>query len=177
MYKRTLLPVMVTVTIILIMIAAITYTNEQMKGVVLNNELLAKQEMISNVLPDGEEFSLYTQETVTGINDCYIETRGFGMVTESVVSAENIEFTILVGINQNGVVSGIDIIGDEFDGSFYKGIINDEYLLGYLGVQELTEESIEDDSRFEQKKDAMEISESIYQTVKVALKQYGEIYE
>ena len=177
MKKNKVLGIAIIILIMILMIVSIKFTDYKLQNVFLKNEAIARKNIAIETLPNAKELVSYSQELLIGVSNCYIETKGLGMVTETNVSAQNIKIDIFVGVNHKGYISGVIVTGDEFENTFVEDLIDDEYLSAYIGVNEITEESIKQDARFEYQKSTDEIAESIYQTVKLALRQYGEIYE
>ncbi len=159
------------------MVVGIVFLNDKLQPIFIANESEEEINEVIKLLPEAEEFSPYTGEILPGISSCYIETTGLGMVTISTIEIDNIPLEIYIGINQDGYITGVEIEGDDFDTSALAGVISDEYLTTYIGIEELSENSVQDDGRFDAKPEALELSESVYGIAKLALEQYGEIYE
>ncbi len=177
MRKNSIISFIVVFVVGALMVVGIVFLNGKLQPIFVANEIEAEINSAIELLPEGEELSPYTGDMLIGINSCYIETTGLGMVTISSVNIDNNDYEILVGINQDGFITGVKIQGEEFEGSTLSDVITDEYLTSYIGIEELPESSIKDDGRFEDKLEAIEVSESIYGVAKQALVQYGEIYE
>ncbi len=177
MWRNSFTSIGTVILIVLLMVILMFFSNQRLQPIFVENEEETRLEFAATALPSGEDFSSYIGEPIVGINHCYIETNGFGMIAESAISVTNQELTVFVGINQEGYIAGVKIYGENFKNSILSDIIDEEYLAKYIGVNEINENSIENDVRFPAREEALELSESIYQTAKLALSQYGEIYE
>ncbi len=174
---NTIISVLILICLTGSLVFATYSINESLKPKYTENEIALFSDIASELLPDSGNFVPYARESLVGINKCYISENGTGMVTLSNIISEGMEFEIYVGVNAEGMITGIEVQGNDFEKNNLSTVITDDYLKEYIGVIELNENNLEEYIDIEVKEEARVLSESIYQTAKLALKQYGEIYE
>jgi len=139
------------------------------------NELEAQRKMPRMVLPEGNYFDLYDGDLVKGVSACYVASNGAGIavVVEQEISHGGIQ--IMVGVNNEGQITTVAILTQEYTKGNDAGISNPEYLSIYIGRTVLSASNISRDYEIFPVAGAEEASDAVYQAVKIAFLQQAVI--
>lgn len=139
------------------------------------NELEAERKIPRMVLPEGDYFDLYDGSLVEGVSACYVAENGAGIavVVDRVIPHGGIE--IMVGINNEGQITAVSILNQDYKKGNDAEIDDPAYLSVYIGRTVLSANNISEDYEINPIAGAEEASDAVYQAVKVAFLQQSVI--
>lgn len=135
------------------------------------NQIEAERKIPRMVLPEGNVFDKYDGTLVTGVSACYVAANGAGIavVVDQVISHGDIQ--IMVGVNQDGQITAVSILSQDYTEGKDAGINNQDYLSVYVGKTVLSADNISEDYEIDSVPGAEEASNAVYQAVKIAFLQ------
>ena len=139
------------------------------------NALEAERKIPRMVLPEGNYFDLYDGNLVENVSACYVASNGAGIavVIDQEISHGGIQ--IMVGVNNEGQITTVAILSQEYTKGNDAGINDTEYLSIYIGRTVLSASNISADYEINPVAGAEEASDAVYQAVKTAFLQQAVI--
>jgi len=166
----------------LIAISCITATIVVLLGLILGlnwllqdqfhqNEINAERKIPRMVLPAGYYFDLYQGTLANNVSACYVAANGAGIavVVDETISHGKIQ--IMVGVNNEGQITDVAILKQDYTEGSDAGINDKQYLSAYIGRTVLSATDITGDYEIEPVPGAVEASNAVYQAVKTAFLQ------
>ena len=157
--------------VILVLAGAIYGLNWLLADQFQHNQLEAERKIPRMVLPAGDTFDLFDGTLAKGVSACYVASNGAGIavVVDQVISHGDIQ--VMVGLNNEGQVTAVAILKQDFTEGNDAGINNPEYLSIYIGRTVLSASNISGDYEIDPVAGAEEASDAVYQAVKTAFLQ------
>lgn len=139
------------------------------------NQLEAERKIPRMVLPEGDYFDLYGGNLVEGVSACYVASNGAGIavVVDREISHGGIQ--IMVGVNNEGQITAVAILSQDYTEGNDAGINDSDYLSIYIGKTVLSASNLSGDYEIDPVPGAEEASDAVYQAVKIAFLQQAVI--
>lgn len=168
-------PTLVLVIICFVITLALAGTYQVTKPVI---EAMAKARADAaraEVLPSGAEgFSPMEQTLLTGITDLYGADNKSGVVVTAVERGYGGEVSVMVGINDNGEVTGVKVLQHTETPGLGTKPMAKEHLAQFLHKREISTGNPGSETNVDAITGATLSSNAIYRAVENALKQYAE---
>ena len=172
-FKENVVPALVLVIICLVVTAALAFTYGVASPIIAENEKATADAARAQVLPEGNDFTLYEGELVDGVAECYTADNGAGIAVTSTYGSFGGTLTSMVGIDKNGKITGVTVTGHaDTPGLGTKAMEVDYLANNYNGLDSAEAESIKDDANVDAITGATISSNAVYQCVREALAQY-----
>ena len=175
-FKENVVPALVLVIICLVVTSALAFTYGVASPIIAENEKATADAARAQVLPEGDGFTLYEGQLVEGVTECYIADNGAGIAVTSTFGSFGGTLTSMVGIDKDGKITGVTVTGHADTPGLGTKAMEPEYLAGnYEGASAIEADSIKNDPNVDAITGATISSNAVYQCVKEAIIQFGEI--
>ena len=167
---------LIAMFLVLVTMAGVVYgLNWLLSDQFQQNTIEAERKIPRMVLPEGNYFDLYDGNLVENVSACYVASNGAGIavVVDQKISHGGIQ--IMVGVNNEGQITTVAILSQDYTKGNDAGINNSEYLSVYIGRTLLTASNISADYEINPVPGAEEASDAVYQAVKIAFLQQAVI--
>jgi len=162
--------------LVLVMLAGMIFgLNWLLSDQFQKNALEAERKIPRMVLSEGNYFDLYDGNLVEGVSACYVASNGAGIavVIDQEISHGGIQ--IMVGVNNEGQITTVAILSQDYTKGNDAGISDPKYLSVYIGKTVLSANNISEDYEINPVAGAEEASDAVYQAVKIAFLQQAVI--
>lgn len=173
-FKTTFAPTIVLVIICLVITAALVTTNGATAPQIAK---IAKQNADATrakVLTEADSFTAYDGKLNDGITEVYIANNKTGMVVTSTSKSFGGTMTVMIGIDPNGAITGVEVTGHADTPGLGTKAMTPEFLAKYKGIKELTADKVKDQTVAPYVVGASVSSGGVYDAVKGALQQYAD---
>lgn len=175
-FKENVIPALVLVIICLVVTGALAVTYGVASPIIADNEKKTADEARAQVLPEGDGFTLYEGQLAEGVTECYLADNGEGIAVTSTYGSFGGTLTAMVGIDKDGKITGVTVTGHADTPGLGTKAMEPEYLAAnYEGASVIEADSIKNDPEVDAITGATISSNAVYQCVKEALIQFGEI--
>ena len=127
-----------------------------------------------NVLTEADAFHEYEGQLNDGITEVYFADNKTGGVITSVASSYGGDITVMVGIDAEGAITGVQVTAHSDTPGLGTKAMTPEYLAGYNGLSELSAAAVKDSQDVDYIVGATISSNGIYTAVKNALQQFND---
>ena len=135
--KQYIKSVIVLTSICLAVALMLAVTNEFTKDRIAEHKSKAAYEACFEVMPDAkafEEVDLSTYQNLpASLTNAYKETSGLGYAYKHVVTGKNPGLTVMVGIDNTGLITGATVVASQETPSYFGGDIAKNYASKFAG--------------------------------------------
>lgn len=174
MKNSKIFPSLVLVLICLIVTLALAGTYSVANPIIVENQAKAADEARLMVLPEGDAFTAYDGDLVTGVIDCYIADNGAGIAVTSAYKGFGGDVKVMIGVNAAGEITGVTVTEHAETPGLGTKAMTPEYLAQYLTKTEAAAGHIRDDANVDAISGATITSNAVYCSVGLALQQFQE---
>ena len=126
-------PIVVLVAICLVASAMLAGVFKVASPIIEARSEAASTEARSAVLPEGNAFTKWDGELVEGVNDAYTADNGAGMVFSTSFNGFNGAVELMIGMNAEGAVTGIQVMSQSETPGVGSNALTDAYLGKFTG--------------------------------------------
>lgn len=172
--NSNIVPALVLVCICLVVTLALAGTYGIANPKIIENQKKAADEARMLVLPEGDSFTEYEGQLVSGVDDCYIADNKAGMAVTAEYKGFGGAVKVMVGIDAEGKITGVTVTEHAETPGLGTKAMTPEYLEQYKSVAEATAGHINDDGNIDAITGATITSNAVYCSVVEALAQFEE---
>lgn len=173
-FKENFSPVIVLVVICLVTTLALAGTYSVANPKIIENQKAAADEARKLVLPEGDSFTQYDGDLVSGVTDCYMADNGAGMTVTAGAGGYGGTVEVMVGIDAEGAITGVTVTNHSETPGLGTKAMTPEYLAQYTGATELASDDIRNGGDMDAISGATLTSNAVYGAVGAALDQFNE---
>ncbi|MDO4552883.1 MAG: RnfABCDGE type electron transport complex subunit G [Bacillota bacterium] len=177
-FSEYIKPTAVLVVICLVVTLVLAATYAATKPVIDENNALRADAARAEVLPEGaggfSEREL-GDSPVEGVLEAYQADNGRGMVFTVEERGFGGSLTVMVGIDAEGGVTGVEVTGHSETPGLGTKAMTAEYLFQYIGQKAVSLTGGGDAARIDTVTGATISSEAVFRAVELALRQYAEM--
>lgn len=173
-FKTKFAPTIVLVVICLVISAALAITNGATAPQIAKINKEQADATRASVLTEADAFHQYEGQLNDGIAEVYFADNKTGGVITSVASSYGGDITVMVGIDAEGAITGVQVTAHSDTPGLGTKAMTPEYLAGYNGLSELSAAAVKDSQDVDYIVGATISSNGIYTAVKNALQQFND---
>ncbi len=171
-WKEEFAPPLILFLISVVVTAALSVTYGITKPVIDKNTLEAENKARSAVLKQAESFTEFDGSWGDGIVSCFQGEDNTGIAVKVESQSYGGVLTAMVGVDQDGKITGISVIGHSDTPGLGTKAMEADYLSQYYGKDQLKSDGIRESEEINAVSGATISSDAMYHLVKKALNQY-----
>ena len=180
-FKEYIAPVVVLVCICLVITAALAVTYGVTNPIIIKNSKATADKTRTELLSTADTFTQYKGKLVVEeakavyVQDVYTSNNGAGMVVTVVTKSFGGALTMMVGINNQGEITGVKIMSHSDTPGLGTKNMTTSYLGQYKGLTKMNSTNVKNDGQIKYITGASVTGSAVHYGVYCALDQYNKM--
>lgn len=133
--KEIIAPIVVLVCICLVASFLLAGVYQITEPIITAREIEEASAARLAVLPAGSTFTQIDTELVNGVTDIYKSENGAGFAVSTSVKGMNSGLKLMIGINSNGEITGINVLGHDETAGIGTKVLDSAFLAKWTGTK------------------------------------------